>query len=89
MFSSFREISSDGNASNISHPTAPNLFYETEPTVKLRKISKPNIDYGRNRDLDVEGVSDYIMWYENFQNTGSSLPSLPRYVLFLPQFHGP
>jgi len=49
-----------------------------EPTAKLRTRKKPRVDYGRNRDLDVEGVHDYIMWYENFQNIDPQLPTLPR-----------
>ena len=31
----------------------------------------------RRRDMDVEGVNDFMMWYENFQNI-QSLPVLPR-----------
>ena len=46
--------------------------------VKLRNVMRPKVDYGRDRDLDVEGVQDYIMWYENFQNSDPQLPTLPR-----------
>ena len=41
-------------------------------------IKKTQIDFGRDRDIDLEGVHDYIMWYENFHVDGSKPPVLPR-----------
>lgn len=49
-----------------------------DPTIKLRRKSKSKVDYGRDRDLDVEGVNDYLLWYENFQNNIPRLPTLAR-----------
>lgn len=46
--------------------------------IKVKQRRKAKIDYGNDRDLDVEGVNDFMMWYENFQNTNPQLPTLPR-----------
>ena len=43
----------------------------------MRSTKKTKIDYGRDRDVDVEGVNDYMLWHENFQNK-QPLPVLPR-----------
>ena len=43
----------------------------------MRSTQTPGIDYGRDRDVDVEGVDDYIMWYENFRKK-RNLPVFPR-----------
>ena len=45
---------------------------------RLRAAIKSRIDYGRDRDVDVEGVNDFMMWYENFQSTNIQLPTLSR-----------
>ena len=38
---------------------------------------RSSLDYGRDRDVDVEGVEDYVMWYENFR-ADPPLPLIPR-----------
>jgi len=51
---------------------------EGTPSTFIKKISKKTkIDYGRDRDVDVEGVNDYMLWHENFHNK-QTLPILPR-----------
>ncbi|XP_065655669.1 uncharacterized protein LOC100209212 isoform X2 [Hydra vulgaris] len=45
--------------------------------LKMKSPRKNMIDFGRE-DLEVEGVDDYIFWYENFINNGNQLPILPR-----------
>ena len=51
--------------------------------IRLKKTRKntlpkmPVFDYGRDRDVDVEGVEDYVMWHENFK-TDAPLPVIPR-----------
>ncbi|XP_066910241.1 galactose-3-O-sulfotransferase 2-like [Clytia hemisphaerica] len=60
----------------IDEPIADlNLYHRT--TLKIRSTKKTNIDYGRDRDVDVEGVNDYLMWHENFQKK-QTLPFFPR-----------
>lgn len=63
--------------------TADRELRHMDPTIKLRRIVKSKVDYGRDRDLDVEGVNDYLLWYENFQDNQPQLPTLPRLVYFL------
>ena len=34
-------------------------------------------EYGRDREVEVEGVEDYVMWHENFR-ADAPLPVIPR-----------
>lgn len=63
----------DGMADNTPAPSRKRYTLK----IKTRATYKNKIDYGRDRDVEVEGVNDYLMWYENFQNK-QTLPTLPR-----------
>jgi len=45
--------------------------------IKRLVQSKASLDYARDRDVDVEGVEDYVLWHENFK-TDTQLPLIPR-----------
>eukprot|EP00794_Sanderia_malayensis_P015008 gene15008-16557_t len=45
--------------------------------VKRNAYATSSLDYVRERDMDVEGVEDYVMWHENFRNE-APLPVIPR-----------
>ena len=46
-------------------------------TIKRLVQRRASRDYARDRDVDVEGVEDYVLWYENFK-TDTQLPLIPR-----------
>ena len=46
-------------------------------TIKRLVQRRASLDYARDRDVDVEGVEDYVLWYENFK-TDTQLPLIPR-----------
>jgi len=77
--SAFEDISSADEADHYSgYEVNVSTSESFSPTLKLRHIVKAKVDYGRDRDVDVEGVNDYLLWYENFQNNMPRLPTLPR-----------
>ncbi len=47
--------------------------------VKRKAYPRSSLDYVRDRDVDVEGVEDFIMWHENFK-ADAPLPVIPRYL---------
>ena len=51
---------------------------ENHSPIQRASTNRPPIDYGKDRDLDVEGVADYVLWYENFHKETPQLPVIPR-----------